>query len=151
MTAPLLTLLAHAERERNAAMSEAKRVEIERRNAARQLDQLETYRRDYEQRWSEHFSRAEGIAIVQCYQGFMDRLALAIAAQRRVVQLAAQRLEQAQARWQQHELRVASVRKLIARRDADARGEDARREQKQQDEFAARTLWQLRANALSPA
>ncbi len=149
---PLLTLLAHAERERNAAMAEAKRVELEHRNAQRQAEQLQTYRHDYEQRWSSQFSRSGGIDIVQCYQGFVTRLGQAIEVQQRVTLLAAQRLERAQAAWQMQEMRVASVRKLIERRGMELRGVEARREQKQLDEHAARLLWgrAAGAGALSP-
>ncbi len=138
---PLLTLLAQAERERNDAMAEAKRIEMEHRHALRQAEQLQTYRRDYEQRWSAQFSLSGGIAIVQCYQGFITRLGQAIEAQERVTLLAAQRLERAQQAWQQHEMRVASVRKLIERRGREQRGVEDRREQKQLDEHAARQLW----------
>ena len=61
----LLSLLAHAERERNCAMSDAKRVELEHRAAQRQADQLLAYRSDYELRWSRSFGDGGGIAIVQ--------------------------------------------------------------------------------------
>jgi flagellar protein FliJ len=150
---PLLTLLSHTERERHAAMAEAKRIEQEHRNATRQAEQLHTYRRDYEQRWSSQFSRSGDIAIVHCYQGFVARLGQAIEAQERVTLLAAHRLEQAQATWQEQEMRVASVRKLIERRSREQRGADDRREQKQLDEHAARLLWGRGAGggALSPA
>lgn len=138
----LQSLLAHAERERNGAMSEAKRIEMEHRHAQRQAEQLLAYRCDYEQRWNRSFAAdGGGIAIVQCYQGFMDRLGAAIDAQQRVVAMTAQRLAGAQAHWQQQEIRVASVRKLIERREAEARGDEARREQKQQDEHATRSAW----------
>jgi flagellar FliJ protein len=138
---PLLTLLTHAERERNAALAEASRAEAEHRNAQRQVEQLQTYRHDYEKRWSSQFSRSGGIDIVQCYQGFVTRLGHAIDVQQRVTLLAAQRLECAQAAWQVQEMRVASVRKLIERRGSELRGAEARREQKQLDEHAARLLW----------
>jgi flagellar FliJ protein len=144
---PLLTLLAHAERERNAAMAEAKRVELEHRNAQRQAEQLLTYRRDYEARWSSQFSRSGGIDIVHCYQGFVTRLGQAIEVQQRVTLLAAQRLESAQAAWQAQEMRVASVRKLIERRGKEMLGVEARHEQKQLDEHAARLLWGRAAGA----
>lgn len=151
---PLLSLLDLAERERNDAMSVAKRAEMEHRNAQRQAEQLLAYRGDYEQRWSQRFSDSGGgggIDIVHCYQGFMDRLGEAIASQQRVVAMAAQRLELAQAAWQRQEIRVASIRKLIARRGAEAQGVEARREQKQLDEQAVRAAWQrARAAALSP-
>lgn len=158
MTTPpqaLLSLLAHAERERNGAMSEAKRIQMEHRNAQRQAEQLLAYRSDYEQRWSRRFSSSgEGggdIAIVHCYQGFMERLAEAIAAQQRVVAMAAQRLERAQAQWQQQEIRVAAIRKLIGRRAAEAQAVESRREQKQQDDHGLRAAWQRAAGpALAP-
>ncbi len=150
---PLLTLLAHSERERNAAMAEAKRVELDQRNALRQTEQLLSYRRDYEQRWSSQFGQGGGIAIVQCYHGFITRLGQAIEAQERVTQHAAQRLERAQEAWQQQEMRVASVRKLIERRSREQRGAEYRHEQKQLDEHAARLLWgrAAGAGALAPA
>ncbi|MBK6866225.1 MAG: flagellar export protein FliJ [Ideonella sp.] len=144
----LLSLLAHAERERNGAMSEAKRIEMEHRNAQRQAEQLLAYRNDYEQRWSRSFGNGGGIAIVHCYQGFMDRLGGAIAAQQRVVAMAAQRLANAQGQWQQHEIRVAAIRKLIERRSGEARVAEARLEQRQQDEHGLRAAWQRAA--LSP-
>lgn len=146
-TQALLSLLAHAERERNGAMSEAKRIEMEHRNTLRQAEQLEVYRRDYEQRWSSRFSSSGGIDIVQCYQGFMDRLGLAIEAQQRVTQAIALRLERAQAEWQRQEIRVASIRKLIDRRNVETRGAEARREQKQLDEHASRAAWNRASGA----
>ena len=70
---PLLTLLAHAERERDLAQAEAQRTAQELASAQAQVKQLQDYRRDYELRWSEQFSRSGGIDIVQCYQGFITR------------------------------------------------------------------------------
>ncbi len=149
MTAPqaLISLLAQAERERNGAMSEAKRLEFDHGAAQRQAEQLLAYRADYERRWSRSFGDGGGIAIVHCYRGFMDRLDAAIAAQQRVVALAAQRLADAQAQWQRHEIRVASIRKLLERRGSEARSAEQRREQKQQDEHAMRIAWLRSAGA----
>lgn len=143
----LISLLAHAERERNGALSDAKRLEFEHRAAQRQAEQLLAYRADYEQRWSLNFGDGSGIAIVHCYRGFMDRLDAAIQAQQRVVASAAQHLADAQAQWQRHEIRVASIRKLLERRGNEARGAEQRREQKQQDEHAMRTAWLRGAGA----
>ena len=148
---PLLTLLAHTERERNAAMADAKRIELEHGNAQRQVEQLQTYRRDYEQRWSSQFSRSGGIDIVQCYQGFVTRLGQAIDAQERTTLQIAQRLQEAQVAWQAQEMRVASVRKLIERRGRELRGVADLREQKQLDEHAARLLWNRTAGGGLPA
>lgn len=147
-TTTLQTLLDHAERERNEAMAEAKRVELEHRAAARQADQLLGYRQDYEARWSSHFKQGEGIAIMQCYQGFVTRLDQAIEAQARVTALAAQRVETAQTAWQAQEMRVAAVRKLIERRELEQRAAGARQEQRQLDEHAARVQWGRSAGGL---
>jgi flagellar protein FliJ len=149
MTAPqaLISLLAHAERERNGAMSDATRLEFEHRAAQRQAEQLLAYRAEYEQRWSRGFGGDGGIAIVHCYRGFMDRLDAALQAQQRVVALAAQRLADAHAQWQRHEIRVASIRKLLERRGSEACRAEQRREQKQQDEHAMRSAWLRSAGA----
>ena len=112
---------------------------------------MQAYRRDYERRWSSEFSRSGGIDIVHCYQGFITRLGQAIDQQTRITQHAAQRLAGAEARGGQ-ELRVASVRKLMERRDQEQRSVDNRREQNRVDEQAARLLWgrAAGAGALSP-
>lgn len=140
--ASLLALLAHAERERDAALSVLRQRQIELRNAQAQADQLRRYRRDYEQRWSSEFSRSGAIAIVQCYQGFVTRLGQAIEQQSHVAQLAAQQLARAESAWRECELRVASVGKLIERRRLALRAEEGRREQKMHDEQAARIGWE---------
>jgi len=151
MTAALAALTALAERERNAAMFEAKRLEIEHRNAQRQAEQLLAYRADYELRWSRGFADAGGaIAIVHCYQGFMARLEGAIDAQQRLVAIAAQRLADAQAQWQQQETRVAAIRKLQERRGAQQRSADTRHEQRLQDEHGLHAAWKRRDAAVAP-
>ncbi len=147
----LLTLLAHAERERDAALAELRRCQINERNAQAQAEQLQTYRREYEQRWSGEFSRSGGIAIVQCYQGFVTRLGQAIDQQVRIAQAAAQRLEHAEKIWRDHELRVASVGKLIGRRNVELRSLEGRREQKLLDEQASRMAWDRHGDRLAPA
>lgn len=147
----LLTLLAHAERERDAALAALRGSQIEQRNAQAQADQLQRYRRDYEQRWNSEFSRGGGIAIVHCYQGFVTRLTQAIEQQTHVAAVAAQRMAQAETAWRECELRVASVGKLIGRRNLTLRDQDNRREQKLQDDQAARVAWERRANRFAPA
>ncbi|MEO8124704.1 MAG: flagellar export protein FliJ [Burkholderiales bacterium] len=147
----LLTLLAHAERERDAALAALRRLQIEQRNAQAQADQLQSYRRDYEQRWSSEFSRSGGIAIVHCYQGFVTRLGQAIEQQTHVAQIATQRLTQAETVWREFELRVASVGKLIGRRNVALRDQEGRREQKLQDDQATRMAWERRSNRFAPA
>lgn len=147
----LLTLLSHAERERDAALAALRGCQIEQRSAQAQADQLQHYRRDYEQRWSSTFSRSGEIAIVHCYQGFVTRLTQAIEQQTHAVQIAAQRVTQAEAAWRECELRVASVGKLIGRRALALREQEGRREQKLLDDQATRMAWQRNAKRFAPA
>ena len=139
---PLLTLLAQAESERDAALAHSQRQDAAERTAQAQADQLLGYRRDYEARWGEHFSRSAKIELLHCYQGFIERLNQAIDQQARTAAHAANQAAIASAELREAELRVASVRKLIERRVGELQLREDKREQKQGDEFAARVAWQ---------
>jgi flagellar FliJ protein len=143
---PLMSLLAQAESERDEARSHSQRQAAAHRTAEAQVEQLLEYRRDYEARWSEHFSRQSKIELLHCYQGFIDRLSQAIEQQRVAADHAGRQATAAAQALQVAELRVASVRKLIARRVAEQQLTEDRREQKQTDEFAARAAWQRLSN-----
>jgi flagellar protein FliJ len=144
---PLIILLGQAEIERDAAQAELLRVLCAQQAASTQADQLLSYRRDYEQRWSAQFQSAGAMELVHCYRGFMDRLTMAVQQQQRVAQHAADRVDQARAALLASELRVATVRKLIERRTLEDRAIQNRREQKASDEFAARSAWNRRAGS----
>jgi flagellar protein FliJ len=143
---PLMTLLAHTEGARDEALAHSQRQDAAHRAAQTQAEQLLSYRRDYEQRWGEHFSRQAKVELLHCYQGFIERLSQAIEQQSRAAALAASQAGTAGAALREAEMRVASVRKLIERRIAERQHSDDRREQKQSDEFAARLAWQRLSN-----
>lgn len=138
---PLMALLGQAERERDDAVAMARRVEAAHQAAIGQAEQLVAYRADYEARYRETFSRQAGIQQLQTYQGFMNRLTLAVDQQGQIVAQAERRVEIARQAVREQEMRVASVRKLIERRMAELRLATDRREQKQMDEFATRAAW----------
>ena len=138
---PLTLLLGQSERQRDAALAEHQRAQIASDAAAGQAEQLRTYRREYEQRWSAQFARRGQIELVHCYQSFMARLTQAVEQQARVAEHAAQQLERALAALRTAEMRCASVRKLIERRTHQQRLGAERHEQKQSDEFASRATW----------
>jgi len=138
---PLLALLAQTERERDAAWTDTQRAVQMQLAAVGQAEQLLTYRREYEQRWGTQF-RSEGrMELVHCYRGFIDRLTQAVDQQQRVAQHATAQMERARKVLREHEIRVASVRKLIERRSHELRLSANRYEQKQTDEFGARIAW----------
>ena len=150
---PLLALLGQAERERDVALADRQRAHAAQAAAQDQAEQLVGYRADYQRRWGERFAREGQIELIRCYQGFMERLTQAVDQQGRVVAHAGVQLGRAQAALVEHELRVASVRKLLERRVRETRLADDRREQKQTDEFAARAAWNASAamRSLRPA
>ena len=140
----LTTLLEQAEAERNRALATFNQQRA-RCDAARvQAEQLETYRSDYQQRWRTQFARGAALEIVRCYRGFAERLDTAIAQQAQTV--AQTRTAQAQASdlLAAHELRVASVRKLIERRAQAERQALVRQERKADDEISMRVALRQR-------
>ena len=147
---PLTILLAQNVRQRDAAIAEHVRAQAASRAAAAQADQLRTYRREYEQRWRAQFSVEGQIALVHCYQGFMQRLTQAVEHQAHIEAQAALHVQRALAAVSAAELRCASVRKLIERRTHEQRIAAERRDQKQSDEFAARAAWKHRNATRQP-
>lgn len=145
---PLLALLSQTERERDAALAESQRCAQAHGAAQSQADQLVAYRRDYEQRYAEKFKQEGGMELLHVYRSFMDRLNVAVDQQQRVAQHTHLKAEQARAALIEQEVRVASVRKLIERRQHEMRLAADRRDQKQTDEFAARAA-SLRQSLLS--
>ncbi len=135
---PLLALLALAEGERDSSLAACRRAARAAEAAAGQSEQLVTYRSDYEQRWTSQFRTEGTMPVVHCYQGFMTRLGQAVSHQDLVLRKATEQLQAAEQALRQHELRVASVRKLIERRQLELRLSADRRDQKATDEFAAR-------------
>jgi flagellar FliJ protein len=138
---PLLALLAQTETERDAAQLRFQRAQAAAGTAQAQAEQLLGYRRDYELRWGAEFSRDGKIELVRCYQGFIERLSQAVDQQTLLAERTAQQLALCRTELAQHELRVASVRKLIERRQQQVRIDGDRREQKASDEFATRAAW----------
>ncbi len=134
----LLTMLRQAEEERDRCAAVWFGANNAHAAIEAQYEQLLAYRREYETRWIHQFSELGQIELVRSYHGFMLRLTQAVEHQHGTVQAAATRAAQARAELHQREMRVASVRKLIERRQHVARTEAGRREQKLNDEMASR-------------
>jgi flagellar FliJ protein len=148
---PLMALLGQAERERDDALSLARKAMDAQTAAQLQVDQLVAYRKEYEERFRTQFAQKSTVDILQCYQGFTLRLNQAIDQQRDVTAHATVRHDQARGVLREQEMRVASVRKLLERRLYELRLVADRRDQKQTDEFASRAAWNRLAAQASPA
>ena len=138
---PLTALLAQAERQRDLALADQLKAKAASNAAQAQAEQLLTYRREYEQRWSAEFCREGKIELVRCYQGFMERLTQAVDQQERIAVHSAAQAERAAAIVRGHEVRAAALKKLVERRLHEGRRVAAGLEQKQNDEHAARAAW----------
>ena len=130
----LLTLLEHAEEDRNRALAAHQVASASQLAAQVQFEQLLEYRRDYEARWLTQFAEHGQMELVRSYHAFMIRLTQAVEHQQLALQQAGARLAPARSALRDRELRVASVRKLIERRRQRERAELARCEQKLNDE-----------------
>lgn len=141
MTAPadaLHLLLDKAQQQRDAAAQALHAAQTQATTARSQHGELNGYRADYQRRWLDQFSQPTAMSLVSCYQSFGQRLDQAVSSQGQAAQFANQRELHAREQLRQAELRVAALRQLIARRQAQAAQAEQRREQRSTDEYAAR-------------
>lgn len=141
MSAPadaLQLLLERAEKVRDAAAQALHAANAQASAARAQHGELSGYRVEYQRRWIEQFSQPTTMGLVGCYQNFGQRLDQAVSSQGQAAQFADQRERNAREQLKQAEMRVAALRQLIARREAQAQLAAQRREQRASDEYAAR-------------
>lgn len=143
----LSLLLERAEAERDQAAQALHAASAQAQAARAQHGELAGYRQDYQQRWTQSFAQATTMDIVGCYQSFGRRIDQAVDTQNHVANHADQRLNRARDALREAELRVAALRQLIARRQAEADKAVQRREQRASDEFAARAHLRRTAHA----
>lgn len=140
MAAPsaLETLIDLAHRETDDA---AKRLGAALRageEARQKLDLLKQYRDDYNTRCQASLTQGISATHFMNFQAFMQKLDCAIAGQQNVVDDTQHRIADARAAWQRCEQKKMSFITLADRADQAAARHELRREQKQNDEFAAR-------------
>ena len=148
---PLLhTLLEREKEKRDAAMADWRQAEAQAQAAREQADSLVTYRGEYRKRWAAQFAQRAPIEILDCYQGFIERLEQAIGAQQGAVDQAVARVQAARQRLHHREIKVATVQRLIERRAQAAALREQRRDQKSSDEAGQRLAW-ARASVFAAA
>lgn len=143
---PLLQLLlGRAEAERNTAAGVLRQAELAEQAAQTQARDLQDYRSSYDQRWTTHFRSTGTTTLLHCHHGFGQRLDQAITVQTRNTGHLGNRVQQARGVLLLREQRVAAVRKLIERRQAEVQAQTDRRDQRSSDDAA------LRARSVSAA
>jgi flagellar protein FliJ len=137
---PLQTLIGLAQDDVDAAAQKLGRVQRERSEVEKQLEALITYRDEYHTRFTESARQGMAAGNVRNFQAFIDTLDSAIAQQRRMLEQATARVEAAKPEWQRCKQKLGSFEVLQTRQDEAAARTQARREQRDADEFAARTV-----------
>jgi flagellar protein FliJ len=136
----LQTLIGLAKDDVDAATQKLGRVQRERGEVEKQLQSLITYRDEYHARFTEAARTGMPAGNVRNFQAFIDTLDTAIEQQRRILEQATARVEAAKPEWQRSKQKLGSYEVLQTRQDEVQARNDARRDQRDADEFAARAL-----------
>ena len=140
-TQALVTLLERETATRDEAAVALRQAVDHRDRVLAQVTQLDAYRAEYVQRWQAQFAVSAAIEILTCYRSFMARLDQAVGQQQALAERARISADRNRELLVEAERRVAAVRKLIERRQADHQRWLDRREQKITDEAAQRAGW----------
>ena len=108
-------------------------------SARSRLALLEQYREEYAQRYREAVSGGLTPMALRNFQDFMARIDDAIRQQAQAVADSEQGTAAGQAAWKEQNKRLKASDTLSDRHEARERYRDNRQEQKEQDEYAART------------
>lgn len=151
MNPSLTALLQHAENQRDEALASLLQAEAANRRARAQLEQLQSYHAEYAAGAPALRGAVTSIERLRSHHAFMQRLDQALEMQR--AQMAHSNAQVAQRRQLllERETRVASVRKLQERRDAQTQRSLARHEQSLSDESATQRSWRESARARAAA
>ena len=134
----LQTVLELMQLRADEATRQLARLIANERDAKNKLDMLAQYRDEYATR----FKQAAQSGITQRewhnYQEFLKRLDEAIAAQQQMVAVQAKNTAAGQALWQQQRKKLKAIDTLSERHYSSENVLEQKREQKTQDEYAAR-------------
>ena len=129
-----------AERQRDGARQALQNVLQARVAAQNQMDQLQAYVQETQQRWGVQTGGEIKPEVMGHFYAFTAKLEHAIGVQAGVIKGQEQRVQQAQQVLLQAELRLTSLRKLLQNKRDEWARQQQRREQKQTDESASLRL-----------
>jgi flagellar FliJ protein len=144
---PIQTLIDLAQDDLDAATKHLGRVQRERTDVEAQLNSLMQYRDEYHARFTQSAQSGMPAGNWRNFQAFIDTLDAAIEQQRRLLATATARVEAAKPEWQQQKRKLGSYEILQARGEAAQALKDARSEQRESDEHAAKAL-RMRADSV---
>jgi len=137
---PIKTLINLAEEELEAAAKKLGKLTKERDEVEAQLNSLVTYRDEYHARFTASAQEGTTAQTLRNFQAFVDTLDAAISQQRGLLAGANKRLEASKPEWRLKKQKLGSYEVLAARGEAVQAKQDARNDQRDSDEYAARSL-----------
>jgi flagellar FliJ protein len=135
------TLIDLATDERDAAAVALGRLQQAHQVSEQKLEALISYRSEYQRRLDEALAAGMSMQTLQNYQRFVASLEQAIEQQRQALGHSERRVESGSDDWRARQRRLRSFDVLATRRRESAQKIEARREQRQTDEFASRALF----------
>lgn len=133
----LVLAIELAARQRDALARALARAEKTLQFAQNQMLQLEGYANETDARWLLPTADGRSTELMRHHYQFMGRLQQAIGLQSGVMSNTGQQVEKAKQLLLQAECRLAGLNQVLKIRQADLLQIEARREQRQTDEFAA--------------
>ncbi|MFZ1180753.1 MAG: flagellar export protein FliJ [Herbaspirillum sp.] len=140
-TSALETLIELATKETDEAARRQGRAMRTSEEAQHKLTVLEQYRDDYILRFQESLLSGLTALSYRNFQSFIEKIDNAISGQQEVVMKAQQRVADARTVWQMCERKRMSYGTLATRAQRIAQLHENRRDQKQTDEHAARSMF----------
>jgi flagellar FliJ protein len=137
---PIKTLIGLAQDDVDAAAQRLGRAQREATDARAQFDALVRYRDEYHSRFTTSAQSGMPAGNMRNFQAFIDTLDAAIEQQRKLMNTANAKVEAAKPDWQRQKQKLGSYEVLQARGNVAEAQQMARREQRDADEHAARTL-----------
>ncbi|TXT38895.1 MAG: flagellar FliJ protein [Comamonadaceae bacterium] len=101
------------------------------------MNQLQQYADETEKRWTTNAQISTTPELLHHHYQFMGRLQHAILLQENVLRASEDRVKLAQQQLLQAEFRIASLKQVLVKRQAEVEKRLQRRDQKQMDEFAS--------------
>lgn len=140
MTRPfsLQTILELMQSRTDDATRELARLIANERDAKNKLDMLQQYRDEYAARFRDASMNGLSQREWHNYQEFLNRLDEAIDSQRKTVAAQVKRTAAGQEQWKQQKKKLKAFDTLSERHFASENARESKREQKAQDEIAAR-------------
>lgn len=138
-----------ATRQRDQAiqvLSQATKIHLFAQN---QMNQLETYAAETESRWAAAAATSTSRELLQHHYQFMGRLHHAIGLQKGTLENEMRKVERAKQHVLDVEFRLFGLQQVLKKKQLDLAALQARREQKQMDEFAAIRSSQLTGDYFS--